>query len=165
MLMNPAHVPGETVGKLYNRMVAYARTLDPRFVGGAASVPEMDRVKKAIETLERQAAEKARPFDREGAELSGLSRRFDEARSKVAWLQAELKARVSPELTILVTPEDWEAPAPISEYEASIAVLTPRVASLEAMGQRLNSYLVEWPRLSVEQQNRKLILALAERMK
>ena len=29
MLMNPAHVPGETVGQLYNRMVAYARTLRP----------------------------------------------------------------------------------------------------------------------------------------
>jgi hypothetical protein len=79
MLMNPAHVPGETVGQLYNRMVAYARTLDPRFVGGAASVPEMDRVKKAIETFERQAAEK-KAGDPRGIELTVLQRRAEEGR-------------------------------------------------------------------------------------
>ena len=158
--------PGETVGQHYNRMVAYARTLDPRFVGGAASVREIARVEQAIAALEKQAAEKARgPFDRERAELSGLCRRFDEARTKVVSLQAQLKVRGGPELAILVSPEDLEAPASIAEYEASIAVLTPQVASLEAMGQRLSSYIVEWPRLSVEQQNRKLILALADRLK
>jgi hypothetical protein len=52
--------PGETVGQHYNRLVDHARKLDPRFVGGVASVPEMDRVKKAIVTLEKQAEEKAR---------------------------------------------------------------------------------------------------------
>jgi hypothetical protein len=155
---------GETLPQYYRRLFDLVRRMDPKAILGACSPNEIERMKGRFVQLETEATERARgPFDREKAELSGLSRRFDEARSKVAWLQAELKARVSPELTILVTPEDLEAPASIAEYEASIAVLTPRVASLEAMGQRLNSYLVEWPRLSPEQQNRKLILALAER--
>ena len=49
--------------------------------------------------------------------------------------------------------------------EEHIAVMTPLVNGLEATAQRLDSYIVEWPRLSPEQQNRRLILALAERLK
>jgi len=169
MLMNPAYVPGETVGQLYNRMVLYARTFDPRFVGGAASVPEMDRVKRAIEIFERQAAEK-KAGDPRGIELAGLYRRADDARSKVVSLQAELKSRVSRELTILVTPADLEAPAPITQaasgdsIEENIAVMTRLANGHGATAQRLDSILNEWPRLTPEQQNRKLILALAERL-
>jgi hypothetical protein len=37
-------------------------------------------------------------------------------------------------------------------------------SSLGSLAQRLSDYLVEWPRLSLEQQNRKLIMALAERV-
>jgi hypothetical protein len=169
MLMNPAHVPGETVGQLYNRMVAYARTFDPRFVGGAASVPEMDRVKKAIETFERQAAEK-KAGDPRDSELTVLHRRADEGRGRIISLQGELKlkARVSREIAILVTPADLKEPAPITRsgnsIEENIAVMTNLATGHEAMARRLDSILNEWPRLSPEQQNRKLILALAERL-
>ena len=118
MLINPAHVPGETVGQLYNRMVAYARTLDPRFVGGAASVPEMDRVKKAIETFERQAAEK-KAGDPRGIELAVLQRRAEEGRSRIISLQAglKLKASVSREIAILVTPADSDDLARVYRFD------------------------------------------------
>ena len=169
MLMNPAYVPGETVGQLYNRMVAYARTLDPRFVGGAASVPEMDRVKKAIETFERQAAEK-KAGDPRGIELAVLHRRAEEGRGKIISLQGELKASGSREIAILVTPADLKEPAPITQsasgnsIEENIAVMTRLANGHGATAQRLDSILNEWPRLTPEQQNRKLILALAERL-
>jgi len=170
MLMNPAHVPGETVGQLYNRMVAYARTLDPRFVGGAASVPEMDRVKKAIETFERQAAEK-KAGDPRGSELTVLHRRAEEGRGRIISLQAELKlkATVSREIAILVTPADFKEPAPITQsgdsIEEKIAVMTNLASGHGATVRKLESILNEWPRLPPEQQNRRLILALAERLK
>lgn len=170
MLMNPAHVPGETIGQLYNRMVAYARTLEPRFVGGAASVPEMDRVKKAIETFEWQAAEK-KAGDPRRSELFALHRRADEARGKVVSLQAELKLKASGsrEIAILMTPADLKEPAPITQsgdsIEEDIAVMTSLANGHGATAQRLDSILKEWPRLSPEQQNRRLILALAERLK
>ena len=68
--------------------------MDPKAILGACSPNEIERMKGRYVQLETEAAEKARgPFDREGAELSGLYRRFDDARSKVISLQAELKLR------------------------------------------------------------------------
>jgi hypothetical protein len=163
--------PGETVGQHYNRMVAYARTLDPRFVGGAASVREIARVEQAIETFERQAAEK-KAGDPRDSELSELHRRAEEGRGRIISLQVELKlkATVSREIAILVTPADLKEPAPITRsvpgnsIEENIAVMTRLATGHEAMARRLDGILTEWSRLSPEQQNRKLILALAERL-
>ena len=169
--MNLPYEPGETVGRHYNRMVDYARTLDPRFVGGAASVREIARVEQAIAVMEKQAEEKRRG-DPRGIELANLCRRADEARGKVGSLQAELKlkASVSREIAILVTPADLKEPAPITQsasgnsIEENIAVMTNLATCHEATARRLDGILNEWPRLSPEQQNRRLILALAERL-
>jgi hypothetical protein len=161
--------PGETVGQHYNRMVAYARTLDPRFVGGAASVREIARVEQAIETFERQAAEK-KAGDPRDSELSVLHRRAEEGRGRIISLQAELKlkATVSREIAILVTPADLKEPAPITQtgnsIEENIAVMTNLANCHEATARRLDSIVNEWPRLPPEQRNLKLILALADRL-
>src|ERR1700730_16762633 len=140
--------PGETVGQHYNRMVAYARTLDPRFVGGAASVREIARVEQAIETFERQAAEKKAgdPLD---SERSVLKRRAEEGRGRIISLQAELKlkARGSREIAILVTPADFKEPAPITQsgdsIEEKIAVMTNLANGHGATARRLDSILNE----------------------
>jgi hypothetical protein len=93
------YLPGETVGAHYNRMVAYVRTLDPRFVGGAASVREIARVEQAIVTLEKQAEEKAKrernndPLVRANAGLHELWRRAHRAQQKIAEAQAKLGSR------------------------------------------------------------------------
>ena len=42
--------------------------------------------------------------------------------------------------------------------------MTSQVAILDALAGRLSSS-IKWPQLSIEQQNRRLILALAERLK
>ena len=69
------------------------------------------------------------------------------------------------------TPADLEEPAPITQsasgnsIEENIAVMTNLATGHEAKARRLDSILNEWPRLSPEQQNRRLILALAERLK
>lgn len=60
-------LPGETNGGRYQRLVQYAQTFDRRFVGCVASVPEVDRVEKAIETFKRQAAEKEAEAARKAA--------------------------------------------------------------------------------------------------
>ena len=63
----------------------------------------MDRVKKAIETFERQAAEK-KAGDPRGIELAVLQRRAEEGRSRIISLEVglKLKASVSREIAILV---------------------------------------------------------------
>ena len=43
------HKNGETIGQRYNRLVEHARKLDPRFVGGVASVPELARVLECLD--------------------------------------------------------------------------------------------------------------------
>jgi hypothetical protein len=91
--------PGETVGQHYNRLVEHARKLDPRFVGGVASVPELARVEQAIATFEKQAAEKARrernndPIARRNVGLHELWQRAHRAQQKIAEAQAKLGSR------------------------------------------------------------------------
>jgi hypothetical protein len=69
----------------------------------------------------------------------------------------------------LVMPADLKEPAPITQsgdsIEEKIAVMTNLATGHEGTARRLDSILNDWPRLPPEQQNRRLILALAERLK
>jgi hypothetical protein len=192
MLMNPAHVPGETVGQLYNRMVAYARTLDPRFVGGAASVPEMDRVKKAIETFERQAAENEAAEARKAASsplglantaLHDLWQRAHRAQQEIAKSLAKLGSKDFgsfsfrqdlADLKMLNPPAEWFGTPPgIGGTPASAAtlekadLLAANLSTIAKGNERAASGLSGLCALadaSAEEQNRTILRSLHERL-
>jgi hypothetical protein len=177
--------PGETVGQHYNRLVEHARKLDPRFVGGVASVPELARVEQAIATLSKQAEEKARrerdndPLVRANAGLNELWRRAHRAQQEIAEAQAKLGSSLYGSFTLrheltdlkmLNPPPEWfEAPPDIGGappnaktleeadlLEADLSVVIERNERTRAG----LTDLLSWADASLEQQNRRLIRAL-----
>jgi hypothetical protein len=181
--------PGETVGQHYNRLVEHARKLDPRFVGGVASVPEMDRVKKAIVTLEKQAEEKARrqrdndPIVRANAGLHELWQRAHRAQQKIAEAQAKLGSRSHGSFTLrheltdlkMLNPQSqwFEAPPDIAGSPPHARTLEEAdllAADLSVVIERNErtvaglADLLSWAEASMEQQNRRLIRTLWERV-
>ena len=81
MLMIPLTFPAKRSASLYNRMVAYARTLDARFIGGRLGCRRWTGLKRRSKTSrQRQAAEK-KPAIRAHIELSVQQRRA-EARAR-----------------------------------------------------------------------------------
>ena len=181
--------PGETVGAHYNRMVAYARTLDPRFVGGAASVREIARVEQAIATLEKQAAEKARrerdndPLVRVNAGLRELWQRAHRAQMEIADARATLGSgqygsfalrHDLTDLKMLNPPTEWfEAPPDIGggppragtldEADLLAADLSLAAKRNERIASGLQG-LCSWADSSMEEQNRSLIRAMWEKV-
>jgi hypothetical protein len=170
-------------------MVAYARTLDPRFVGGAASVREIARVEQAISALEKQAEEKAQrernndPLSRANARLHDLWQRAHKAQQKIAEAQTNLGSRPYGSFTLrhdladikmLNPPADW------FETPPDIAGSPPRAATMEEadlvaaeLGDVIDrnestvaglTDLLSWADASMEQQNRRLLRALWGRL-
>ena len=100
MMQNPTNRavldawPGESVAARYYRLVDHVRaTYDPRFTGGLASLPEIDRVEKAIVEFQRQAAGTIDPNSPEGraqAERAERERREEAARVAIPQLRADL---------------------------------------------------------------------------
>ena len=177
--------PGETVGQHYNRMVDHARKLDPRFVGGVASVPELARVEQAISTLEKQAAEKARreldsdPIVRANAGLQELWQRVHRAQMEITEAQAKLGSRqygafsLRHDLTDLQmlnpSPELFETPPDIGGGPPRVSTLNEAdllAADLGVVAKRNErtvaglADLLSWANASMEEQNRSLIRTL-----
>jgi len=174
--------PGETVGQHYHRLVDHARKLDPRFVGGVASVPELARVEQAIATLEKQAAEKARrerdndPIVRANVGLHELWQRAHRSQMKITEAQASLGSgqfgsfslrHDLTDLKMLNPPPEWfETPPNIGggpphagtlEEADLLAADLSVVAERNARAASGLQGLLAWANMSMEEQNRDLI--------
>jgi cell division septum initiation protein DivIVA len=173
------YLPGETVGQHYNRMVAYARTLDPRFIGGAASVREIARVEQAIATLKRQAEEKAQresdndPHVIEAKNIAALWYRANDARMAIAAIQAQRKK--SSEFEIFDLPDEFfEAPQDIGggpEAFKTFEEAEKTAAALVGLSSSMSDFFKGWDG-GTESRNEmfirvlvKRVLALEERLK
>ena len=180
--------PGETVGQHYNRMVAYARTLDPRFVGGAASVREIARVEQAIATLEKRAEEKAQRernndlLSRTNARLHELWQRAHRAQQKIAEAQSKLGTRAYgaftlrhdlTDLKMLNPPSEWfDTPPDIAGSPPNARTLQEADLIAAELGDVIErnegavaglTDLLSWAEAGMEQQTRRLIRALWEK--
>jgi hypothetical protein len=143
----------------------------------------MDRVKKAIETFERQAEEKARrendndPLNIASRKLRELWRRAHEASQKIPELQEKARPYRSAFKIIGVPDTLFEAQEPhgipqsggrlgwtVADHEAYIAEVTPTVDALEVHAATLGPHIAAWEHLTSEQQIWKALNALAERL-
>jgi hypothetical protein len=182
--------PGETVGQHYNRLVEYARKLDPRFVGGVASVPELARVEQAIAALSKQAEEKVRrernndPLVRANAGLHELWQRAHRSQMEIAEAQANLGSRQYGSFTLrhdltdlkmLNPPPEWFEATPdigggppragtLDEADLLSSDLSVVAKRNERIATDLRG-LCTWANASMEEQNRSLIRTLFERLK
>jgi hypothetical protein len=157
------YLPGETVGGRYHRLVQYARTFDSRFVEGAASVPEVDRVEKAIASFKRQAEEKKAEEARKanntperiaGDRLAALWHRANDARGAISRMQMDAREyRYRPEWKILaLPPEFFEEPdtirAPsfktLEEVDGIASELGDKASSLEGLRSELRGFIDAW---------------------
>lgn len=176
------YLPGETVGGRYNRLVQYAQTFDPRFVGGVASVPEVDRVEKVIATFKRQAEERAAEKQRNDphnivkGKLRELWQRAHGATQEIPQMQEKARP-YRRAFKIIGLPENlFDPPAPhgipegppynwtVADFDACIAEATPKVAALEDHATKLKHHIAAWERQTSEQQIWQALSAIAERI-
>ena len=182
--------PGETPGARYNRLAWHVRSLDPSFVPGVASVPEIDRVERALAELERKAAEKKvkdasnDPLGIARAGIFTLWSRGLKARESIRKMQEEKLGRKysssdsihwHPELLALKPPAEFFEPVPdiglgepprfsaLAEADTIAAGLSVTVAKLEALASEMKYFVNGWENLSFEQQTRRLVMTLFER--
>ena len=177
-------------GQYYQSLAKRATALDPRAIIGACSTAEIARMEKLVAKLEKQAEEKAEekqrndPRNRARGTLHQLWNRGHEARCAVLKMQAErLAQRTSPDYTILhpelqalnpppeffETPQDIGGRAPdfrtLEEADTLATALGVTVTTLEALASKMSLFLNEWEGLSFEQQTRRLVMTLFERLK
>jgi hypothetical protein len=184
------HRYAETVGQTYNRMIEYVRAnFDPRFVGGVASVPEIDRVKKAIVRLEAEAKEKARresdndPRTIATRAMGKLWRRGHEARQAIGAMQETRLGQKSSHSDTISWPSElkffdlpaefFETPLDIGrdspsfrsleEADTISSKLSVKVKALEELEAQMSGFLSGWE-VAVEKQNRKMLWALLDRV-
>jgi hypothetical protein len=185
-------LPGETVGGRYNRLVQYAQTFDRRFVGGVASVSEVDRVEKAIATFKRQAAEREAEAARKAANeplglantaLHDLWQRAHRAQQQIAGALAKLGTKNYgafsfrhdlADLKMLNPPDEWfEIPPDIGGTPTSAVtlekadLLAADLSTVVKRNERAASGLRELCALadaSAAEQNRSFLRALHKRV-
>jgi hypothetical protein len=185
-------LPGETVGARYNRLVQYAQTFDRHFVGGVASLPEVDRVEKAIANFKRQAAEKEAEAARKAANsplglantaLHDLWQRAHRAQQEIAKSLAKLGSKDFgsfsfrqdlADLKMLNPPAEWFGTPPgIGGTPASAAtlekadLLAANLSTIAKGNERAASGLSGLCALadaSAEEQNRTILRSLHERL-
>jgi hypothetical protein len=101
--------------RYYWELCERARKIDPRFVSGAASTAEINRLEKVVGQLEAQANEKAakeqrkEPINIARGELYGLWKRAHEARQKIVGLEGKLKL-YRREFAIIGARRNWWSP-------------------------------------------------------
>jgi len=160
----------------FHAAIARVSKYDGKAHFGMCSNTEIARLEKLADQLEKRAevSRVNEPMNRAVAILAGLQTRYHQARSEVLKWQAELHSHRQV-LSILGTPLGYfQEPEAIKsmepavrtteEYEAFSTKLGHTVADLEMKATTLRDCCHEWTRLTLEQQNRKLILALAERL-
>jgi hypothetical protein len=160
----------------FREAVARVRKYDGSIAIGMATNTEIARLEKLADQFEERSkvSQTNEPRNAAMVTLDGLWRRYHQARHEVLQWQIELRSHKQV-LSILGTPLGYykepdaiESAAPsfssAEEYEAFNAKFAHRVADVEMKATTLKDYCQQWTRLSLDQQNRKLILALADRI-
>lgn len=122
-----------------------------------------------------QAKERdARPITEAATRLHHTRQRIHRAWQTITEGQATLAKNprvhringVAAELLEPVEMPRWPAkgPATVAEYDTLNAETSVMATEIEARASRLRSYVNEWERSTMDQQNRSLILALADRL-
>jgi hypothetical protein len=160
----------------FHEAAARVRKFDGNIAIGMASNSEIARLEKLADQFEdrERASRLNEPLTAGMTALSGLWSRYHQLRSDVLNWQAELR-RYPREMSVLGTPvgyytEPEAIPSTMpsfrsaAEYETYNAKFSHRVAELELKVTKLKDYCQQWTRLTPDQQNRKLILAIADRI-
>ena len=122
-----------------------------------------------------QASERlSRPLTEAGTRLHKTRERVHRAWRTITEGQAILAKNrrvhsingVTAEMLELIELPNWEGktPATVGEYDAANAEAAEIATEMETRASKITSYVNEWERSSMEQQNRSLILALADRL-
>jgi hypothetical protein len=144
-------------------------------IGGFNSHDIIQLQKRAAQAELNQANERAsRPLTEAGTRLHKTRGRAHKAWQALADGQATLAKNrrlhvingVDAELLEPVTMPKWDgkSPATVAEYDAANVEAAELATELEARASKMLSYVSEWERSTPEQQNRSMILALADRL-
>lgn len=165
----------------YQEAVARVRKHNPDALrGGVITNQEIERLEKLADELEasataaRIAAERNSPWSLARSAGADLHQRASKARFDILERQDDLR-KYKRELAILEMPEELlKEPVPVpsqapwfstvEDQEAFNAEFGQTVADLETHATTLKDYCWRWTHLTIEQQNRELILALAKRI-
>jgi len=145
-------------------------------VGGFNSHDIAQLQKKAAQADLDQAREReSRPIVEAGTRLHHTRQRVQKAWRTIADGQATLTQSrrlhvingIDPELLEPVVMPKWDTSellATVADYDAANTEAAELATKLETQASKLRVYLSEWERSTPEQQNRSLILALADRL-
>lgn len=156
--------------------VSRVRKYDGSAAIGMATNTEIVRLEKLADQFEERSrvSQTNEPRNAAVIALAGLWTRYHQARHEVMQWQTELRSHQEA-LSVLGTPLGYyKEPEPIAsaapsfkiaaEYEAFNAKFAHRVIDLEMKAAALRDYVQQWTRLTPDQQNRKLIMAMWERI-
>jgi hypothetical protein len=160
----------------YHTAVSRVRKYDGNAAIGMASNVEIARLERMADQFEeREKISLAKTPDHSAVvALNDLWGRYHRARSEVLKWQEELQ-RHRPQLAILGAPVGYfQEPEAIAsaapsfksteECETFNTTFGHKVFDLETKVRTLKDYCQQWTRLTLEQQNRKLIMAIADRI-
>jgi hypothetical protein len=160
----------------YHDAIARVRRYDDKTPVGMCSSHEIDRLEKLAFQLEEGAKVSYSNEDltRAMQQLHGLWMRYHNARNEVVKWQQELQLH-RPQLAIIGAPVGYfqepeaiagEQPSfkTVEEYEQFSTGFGHKVMDLETKAGKIRDYCQQWTRLSLDQQNRKLIMAIADRI-
>lgn len=160
----------------FHEAIARVRKHDDKTPIGMCSSHEIERLEKLASQLEK-GAEVSRSNEslaRADNILQDHWRRYHQARSEVLKWQAELQPH-RPQLAVIGAPvgyfqepEAIASAAPsfktVEECERFSTDFGHKVMDLETRAANIRDYCQQWTRLTLEQQNRKLIMAIADRI-
>jgi hypothetical protein len=144
-------------------------------IGGFNSHDIIQLQKRAAQAEQDQASERERrPIVEAGTRLRNTRQRAQKAWQTIADGQATLAKNrrlhaingIDPELLAPIAMPRWDTSkhlATVAEYDAANAEAAEVATRLEAQASKMLSYVNEWERSNIEQQNRSMILALADR--
>jgi hypothetical protein len=160
----------------YHDAIARVSKHDDKTPVGMCSSHEIERLEKLAAQLEKGAevSQSNESLTRAHIVLNGFWRRYHDARNEVLKWQDELQ-RHRPQLEIIGTPlayfQEPEAIAStqpsfknVDECDRFSTSLGHKVADIETKATTLKDHCQNWTRLTMDQQNRKLIMAMWERM-
>jgi hypothetical protein len=152
------------------------RKYDGNAAIGMATNTEIARLEKLADQFEKAAkvTQANEPLNAAVSALAGLWRRYWQAYHQVTQWQTELRSHqqvlsiLGMPIGYLKEPETIASGMPsfktAEEHEAFNVKFGHRLADIEMKATKLRDYCQQWTRLTPDQQNRKLILALAERI-
>jgi hypothetical protein len=145
-------------------------------IGGFNSHDILVLQKRAAQAEQDQASERERrPINEAGTRLRNTRQRAHKAWQTIADGQATLAKNrrlhaingIDQELLAPIVMPRWDTSkhlATVAEYDAANVEASELATELEARASKMVSYVGEWERSTPEQQNRSMILALADRL-